>query len=844
MKIISKYVAVALVMANLAMGQLFINEIDYDQPGADSAEFLEIAGPAGTYTNVTVELVNGNTTPGSVYRTVDIPSLTLEDETDGYGFFVIGAATVSNVDLTPSGWPTENIIQNGAPDAIVLKINGSIVDAVSYEGTMNDEEGNPMEMATPAGVEAINDDDGNNVSIQRMGLKGSPWQVALPTPGAVNVDQVFEEVNYPPVARAGKDQTVRVDEAVTLDGSESSDPDGTVEAYSWTQLSGPSVTLSGANTAIATFTAPASAAELSFRLEVTDNEGATGDDTVSVKVVELTESKIIISEYVEGSSGQNKYLEIANIGEESVDLNGEGFTLGQAVNGSGNIADLVFTDWGHLNILEPGEVIVLAASGHDYYASPDTTLAYPSVLHFNGNDAVALLQSGVIVDMVGDPNSDDYIIQDMTLRRKSSVTTGNPVFNWEEWQQLPDTDVSGLGMHGGADAPSFENAVRFPEFVTSLNAIEVSIDIVPAENAPAITAMDIEYGTGGSFLNTVGTGNTWNDHDNTWMGEIPAQAGDQKINYRFVAIDADGNEHRSGAYYVLIASATPTPISDIHDNLEAWDGEIKTIRGVMTIGVNVIQTGRTNAYIQDTSGKGLNLYDPEAYPELERGVDVTVVGEVDLYYTTIEVKNFEYKINATGQELPEPAEITVEQANSDEWEGTLIKVIGTVSSIDTYSNNTVVTITDGASELEVVFWNSTGIDIAALEVEKMASFIGVGGQYSSKYQLTVGYQDDFSVITGLVEDNKNLPEVFELRPAYPNPFNARATISWSLPEAADLTVDVINLTGRVVETLHQGYQEAGVYNHTWNADGFASGIYVVRMRAADRVFHQKLVLLK
>ncbi|HBY18562.1 MAG TPA: hypothetical protein DEH00_05260, partial [Candidatus Marinimicrobia bacterium] len=326
--------------------------------------------------------------------------------------------------------------------------------------------------------------------------------------------------------------------------------------------------------------------------------------------------------------------------------------------------------------------------------------------------------------------------------------------------------------------------------------------------------------------------------------EIPAQAGDQKINYRFVAIDADGNEHRSGAYYVLIASATPTPISDIHDNLEAWDGEIKTIRGVMTIGVNVIQTGRTNAYIQDTSGKGLNLYDPEAYPELERGVDVTVVGEVDLYYTTIEVKNFEYKINATGQELPEPAEITVEQANSDEWEGTLIKVIGTVSSIDTYSNNTVVTITDGASELEVVFWNSTGIDIAALEVEKMASFIGVGGQYSSKYQLTVGYQDDFSVITGLVEDNKNLPEVFELRPAYPNPFNARATISWSLPEAADLTVDVINLTGRVVETLHQGYQEAGVYNHTWNADGFASGIYVVRMRAADRVFHQKLVLLK
>lgn len=838
MKNILKVFTVTLLATSMSFGQLFINEIDYDQPSTDTEEFVEISGPAGTYTNVRLELINGNTDPGTLYQSVDIPSLTLSNEKDGYGFFVIGAATVTNVDLTPPAWPTTNIIQNGAPDGVVLKIDGVIVDAVSYEGSMNDENGNPMELASTADV--WEGDAG--MSLGRMGLKGSPWQVAAITPGDANIDQVFADVNYPPVARAGKDRTVRAGDEVTLDGSESSDPDGTISSYLWSQLSGTTVSLTGANSAIATFTAPSSAAELTFELTVTDDEGATGRDTVAISVVVVTESAIIISEYVEGSSN-NKYLEIANVGDQAVDLNAAGYTIGQAVNGSGNFADLSFSDWGHLKNLGPGDVIVLAADGHSVYPSPDSVLFYPSVIHFNGNDAVALMQSGVVVDVVGDPNNASDLIKDMTLRRKSAVVSGNPVFDFDEWTQLPTDDVSGLGMHGGADAPTFENHVRSPQFVTSVNEIEVSIDIIASENGAAITGMEIEYGTGGSFLNKVNKDDTWPD-GNTWTGAIPAQSGNQRINYRFVAYDADEKTYTSGAFNVLVASSTPTPISEIHDNISTYDGQIKTIQGVMTIGVNVIQTGRTNAYVQDDSGNGLNLYDPVEYPELERSVEIWAVGEVDLYYTTIELKDFDFNIVATGQELPAPAEITVAQANSDEWEGTLIKVTGTVSEITPYSNSTAVTIEDGGSELEVVFWNSTGIDIAALDLEKMATFLGVGYQYQSKYQLVVGYQDDFSVVTGLQENLSALPENFELLPVYPNPFNARAVISWKIPESTNVTVDVVNLTGRVVATLSQGYNDAGVYSYTWDADGLASGIYVVRMTAQNKRFHQKLVLLK
>jgi hypothetical protein len=62
--------------------------------------------------------------------------------------------------------------------------------------------------------------------------------------------------NKPPVANAGQDQTVAPKSTVTLNGLASSDPDGTISSYSWTQLSGPTVSISNANTAVASFIAP------------------------------------------------------------------------------------------------------------------------------------------------------------------------------------------------------------------------------------------------------------------------------------------------------------------------------------------------------------------------------------------------------------------------------------------------------------------------------------------------------------------------------------------------------------------------------------------------------------
>lgn len=96
--------------------------------------------------------------------------------------------------------------------------------------------------------------------------------------------------NANPVADAGPDVSVSPGAGVTLDGTASADSDGQIVAYGWEQLEGTPVELAGADTASATFTAPATDEEIAlvFRLTVTDDRGATASDTVVVTVVPET----------------------------------------------------------------------------------------------------------------------------------------------------------------------------------------------------------------------------------------------------------------------------------------------------------------------------------------------------------------------------------------------------------------------------------------------------------------------------------------------------------------------------------------------------------------------------
>jgi len=92
-------------------------------------------------------------------------------------------------------------------------------------------------------------------------------------------------VNVPPVAHAGSNQSVSLGGGNrTLNGSASSDSDGVIVTYLWSQVSGPAAIISNQNNAVASVGIPAqsSAATYVFSLVVTDNSGASATGTVHI----------------------------------------------------------------------------------------------------------------------------------------------------------------------------------------------------------------------------------------------------------------------------------------------------------------------------------------------------------------------------------------------------------------------------------------------------------------------------------------------------------------------------------------------------------------------------------
>jgi concanavalin A-like lectin/glucanase superfamily protein/K319-like protein len=110
------------------------------------------------------------------------------------------------------------------------------------------------------------------------------------------VDVFVENVNHPPTADAGPDQTRDEGALVSLDGTGSSDPDGDALQFGWVQVSGPSVRLQGAETATPSFVAPTvgpGGVLLEFGLTVTDAlRAASRQELVVVRIQDVNDPPV------------------------------------------------------------------------------------------------------------------------------------------------------------------------------------------------------------------------------------------------------------------------------------------------------------------------------------------------------------------------------------------------------------------------------------------------------------------------------------------------------------------------------------------------------------------------
>jgi hypothetical protein len=89
-----------------------------------------------------------------------------------------------------------------------------------------------------------------------------------------------------------------------------------------------------------------------------------------------------------------------------------------------------------------------------------------------------------------------------------------------------------------------------------------------------------------------------------------------------------------------------------------------------------------------------------------------------------------------------------------------------------------------------------------------------------------------------------IPDRLVLHQNYPNPFNPSTAIQFDLPARSYVSLNVYDVLGRLVATLVSDQQAAGSHRVTWNAAGYASGVYVYRLQADGFIQSRKLLIVK
>ncbi len=97
---------------------------------------------------------------------------------------------------------------------------------------------------------------------------------------------------------------------------------------------------------------------------------------------------------------------------------------------------------------------------------------------------------------------------------------------------------------------------------------------------------------------------------------------------------------------------------------------------------------------------------------------------------------------------------------------------------------------------------------------------------------------------GAIDDENNLPDQFAILNHYPNPFNPKTTISVEMNAKEVATIQIVDISGRLVETLYSGQLDNGIHEFEWNGTHHVSGVYFIKVQSGDSFQTRKMILLK
>ncbi len=128
-------------------------------------------------------------------------------------------------------------------------------------------------------------------------------------------------------------------------------------------------------------------------------------------------------------------------------------------------------------------------------------------------------------------------------------------------------------------------------------------------------------------------------------------------------------------------------------------------------------------------------------------------------------------------------------------------------------------------------------------------------RYNGQLTILAGIMMDGKKLPGSIskpmntEESAAIPVEYLLKGNYPNPFNPETVIEYGIPEAAEVTLEVYDIMGRLMNRETRTLQ-AGYHFYTWNGKEAASGVYLYRIMMKSqkdrktRTFSSKMMLLR
>jgi predicted extracellular nuclease len=400
----------------------------------------------------------------------------------------------------------------------------------------------------------------------------------------------------------------------------------------------------------------------------------------------------------------------------------------------------------------------------------------------------------------------------------------------------------------------------------------VSVDITIVDDGSVVEAVLYYQLNGGEFydvpLEHLGGA--------SYLGQRPPQPQGTVVGFYVMASDNVGNisyepeNAPSEVTSYTVVQSVPSTIYDINYTTDAGTdstypspllGSLVTVSAVITADHSV---SSTHFYLQDdtdphgTGGawSGVYVYDEGVYsPAI--GDKIQLTAEVGEYYGKTELLNIaSYTLLSSGNTPPDPAviqtgDLQYDTKDAEPYEGVYVRlnnVTVTNPDADTYHNWHV---SDGSGTAQ--------IDAPATAVQytyepklndHIEFIIGCVEYTYDQFEIEVRSDDDFGpVTTGVEEISGQMPLEYSLSQNYPNPFNPVTRLTYTLPQAGAVKIEIFNVTGQKVRTLVDGTMSAGQHTLTWRSvddhgNEVASGLYFCRFQAGDFKTVRKMVLLK